>query len=81
MGSHSSRRPTPSPKSDPDAAKRRHAARRQAREAAGLSIEELAQKLDSSPGLIERLERTGKVPDNLAKQWSEILDCKIGLFT
>lgn len=80
MGSHSSRRPTPSPKSDPDAAKRRHAARRKAREDAGLSIEELAQKLGASPGYIERLERTGKVPEHLARLWSEVLGCKIGLF-
>lgn len=80
MGSHSSRRPTPSPKSDPDAAKRRHAARCKAREDAGLSIEELARKLDSSPGYIERLERTGKVPDHLAEQWSEIIGCKTSLF-
>lgn len=80
MGSHSSRRPTPSPKSDPDGAKRRHAARREARENAGLSIEELAQKLGSCAGYIERLERTGKVPDHLAKLWAELLGCKTSLF-
>lgn len=80
MGSHSSRRPTPSPKSDPDAAKRRQAARQRAREEAGLSIEELAQKLDSSPGYIERLERTGKAPDHLVELWSEIIGCKTSLF-
>ena len=79
MGSHSSRRPTASPKSDPDAAKRRHAARRQAREAVGLSSEELAQKLGSSAGYIERLERNGKIPEHLAGVWSELLGCKIGL--
>jgi ribosome-binding protein aMBF1 (putative translation factor) len=80
MGSHSSRRPTPSPKSDPDAAKRRHAARREAREAAGLTIEELAKKLGYSPAYIERIERLGNAPRFLAGVWSETLGCKISLF-
>ena len=80
MGSHSSRRPTPSPKSDPDYAKRRQKARRDAREAAGLSLEQLAEKLERSPALVERLERQGNVPAHLAGVWSRLLDCKIELF-
>jgi ribosome-binding protein aMBF1 (putative translation factor) len=80
MGSHSSRRPTPAPKSDPQFAQRRHKARVDAREASGLSLEELAAKLDRSPALIERLERTGNVPTHLAGLWSKLLDCKVDLF-
>jgi ribosome-binding protein aMBF1 (putative translation factor) len=79
MGSHSSRRPTPSPKSDPNFAQRRHTARREAREAAGLTIEELAKILDRSPALVERMERVGNVPQFLAGIWSKAIDCKIDL--
>jgi ribosome-binding protein aMBF1 (putative translation factor) len=79
MGSHSSRRPMASPHSDPNYAERRQKARREAREAAGLTIEDLAKLLDRGPGLVERMERQGKVPQHLAVIWSKAVDCKIDL--
>jgi ribosome-binding protein aMBF1 (putative translation factor) len=81
MGSHSSRRPKANPKSDPDYAKRRQTARREAREEAGLTIEQLAEKLERSPALIERMERQGNVPQHLAVIWSKLVDCKIDLLS
>lgn len=79
MGSHSSRRPTANPHSDPNYSQRRQKARREAREAAGLTIEELAKLLDKAPALVERMERQGNVPQHLAVVWSKAVDCKIDL--
>ncbi|RYG57311.1 XRE family transcriptional regulator [bacterium] len=79
MGSHANRRPKASPKSDPDYAQRRQKARREAREAKGLSLEDLGKILDRSPALVERMERQGNVPQHLAVIWSKTLGCKIEL--